>query len=182
MKKSAEEAIRRGIVAYTKWACADANFNRSVIPVFDIVSGPLSVSTDVLERRMLDKLGDLAARYRAAHRAKASVAVKEETGSEDGQALGQVPAAGEDDSQPELTLYGIVISGTLLAFVGYDPYVAEPSLRTIAMFNFGKADFDVWNSLAIAIFAVHCRNMMAELSEFAEEGGVEEKGSVDPDA
>lgn len=69
-------------------------------------------------------------------------------------------------SSPEVpTLYGVISSHTIMAFVSYDVHAATPSLRTVAMFDFGQEGYDVWNSLAIAIFVIHCRNRMMELQD-----------------
>ena len=68
------------------------------------------------------------------------------------------------------TLYGVIASHTVMAFVSYVvPTTAHPkgSLRTIAIFDFGGDEgFDVWNSFAIAIFVIHCRNRMKEMQDF----------------
>ena len=68
------------------------------------------------------------------------------------------------------TLYGVIASHTVMGFVSYVlPTAANPkgSLRTVAIFDFGDDEgFDVWNSFAIAIFAIHCRDMMQLWKEF----------------
>lgn len=59
-----------------------------------------------------------------------------------------------------------------MAFVSYTPAKEErdqPQLRLIAMFDFNKEGYDVWNSLAIAIFVIHCRNRMMQLRECVPE-------------
>ena len=69
-----------------------------------------------------------------------------------------------------------------MAFVSYVPVEKDnrvPGLRLIAMFDFGKEGFDVWNALAAAIFVVHCRNRMMELREWLPEPDVQMK--EDPD-
>jgi hypothetical protein len=78
-----------------------------------------------------------------------------------------------DSVVPEVpTLYGITASHSVMAFVSYAPADRErdqPQLRLIAMFDFSKEGYDVWNSLAIAIFVIHCRNRMMQLSECLSE-------------
>lgn len=68
-----------------------------------------------------------------------------------------------------------------MAFVSYDPLAETPILRTVAMFDFGQEGYDVWNSLAIAIFIIHCRNRLMELQEWLPEPE-EEPTESDPDA
>lgn len=70
------------------------------------------------------------------------------------------------------TLYGVIASHTVMAFVSYvAPTQAgvKASVRMIAMFDFSEEGYDVWNSLAVAIFIVHCRNRMKQLREFLPE-------------
>jgi hypothetical protein len=50
----------------------------------------------------------------------------------------------------------------------------------VAIIDYGQGDYDVWNSLAVAILVIHCRNKMMELK-----GALSEFSSVaesDPDA
>lgn len=64
------------------------------------------------------------------------------------------------------TLYGVIVSHTIMAFVSYDASFPDAPLRTVAIFDFGLEGYDVWNSLAIAIFVIHARNRLLELGEF----------------
>lgn len=69
-----------------------------------------------------------------------------------------------------------------MAFVSYLPQskdIRVPGLRLIAMFDFGKEGFDVWNALAAAIFVVHCRNRIMQLKEWLPEPEIRVK--EDPD-
>jgi hypothetical protein len=77
------------------------------------------------------------------------------------------------------TLYGVVTSHTVMAFVAYDPTAEKPVLWTLAIFDFGQEGYDVWNAIAIAIFCIHCRNRMIELLEFLPE--FDEEKEADPD-
>jgi hypothetical protein len=85
----------------------------------------------------------------------------------------QSQAEGSHSTIPEVpTLYGVASSHTVVAFVSYaPPTVDNPAsrLRLIASLDFGKEEADVWNSLAIAIFVIHCRNRMTQLKDYLPE-------------
>lgn len=83
---------------------------------------------------------------------------------------------GEEFSHDLPTLYGIVIKHTVVAMVTYDVCVPGQAVRSIAMFDFGKPDQDVWNGLAVAILVVMCRNC---LMDFAAEEEAERQQSAD---
>jgi len=131
---------------------------------------------------MLAKLGALADRHKEALRVHSSI--------EDGCGYGYDDESVEPPTEEEYvyelpTLYGIITSSTVMAFVGYDILAPEPCFRTIAMFDWRDSDYDVWNSLAIAILVVHCRYKMMELREVMAEIAVQEEEWVesdDPDA
>jgi hypothetical protein len=134
------------------------------LPLFETVTFSRYVHPSVGEAKMIEKLGKLHDLwYEAMQIDKA-----EERG---------------DSEVPEVpTLYGITASHSVLAFVGYAPATEgkeTPQLRLIAMFDFHKEGYDVWNSLAIAIFVIHCRNRMVQLKECLPEPDEEEE--EDPD-
>jgi hypothetical protein len=123
------------------------------LKLFDTVACPKYVPSYVCEQKMTRKLHRLHQQWDDAmlsHDKTGLVAAPEE-----------LP-----------TLYGVIASHTVMAFVSYVlPTEPNPkgSLRTIAIFDFGEEGYDVWNSLAVAIFAIHCRNRMQELKEFLPE-------------
>jgi hypothetical protein len=85
----------------------------------------------------------------------------------------QAQAGSKHSTVPEVpTLYGVASSHTVVAFVSYAPPTEDnpaSRLRLIASLDFGKEEADVWNSLAIAIFVVHCRNRMTQLKDYLPE-------------
>ena len=117
------------------------------LSLFDIVTCAKDVAPAVAEKRMIRKLEKKLGLWNAAFRMHA-------------------------DAPEPPTLYGVIASHTVMAFVSYVAPTGpnqSPSLRMIAMFDFGEDGYDVWNSLAIAIFVIHCRNRMRELGEFLPE-------------
>ena len=137
----------------------------SSLPLFETVTVGKHISSTVLESRTLTKLASLHERWQSAL---------------------STPAAKHSFSSAmpldAPTLYAVSASHTIMAFVSYVPVDQDnrvPGLRLIAMFDFGKEGFDVWNALAAAIFVVHCRNRMMELREWLPEPDVQMK--EDPD-
>lgn len=132
------------------------------LPLFEIVTWSKKVDVAIGEQRMIEKLGQLHTRWQEALQHQVT---------EDRLLDVEVP-----------TLYGVTASHSVMAFVSYAPPTEEnehPQLRLIAMFDFSKEGYDVWNSLAVAIFVVHCRNRMMQLKECLPEP--ELSSSDDPD-
>lgn len=121
------------------------------LPLFTTVTWNVKVHSSVGEEQMMRKLTDL---YNAWYYAL-GIEQAEERGDEN---IPEVP-----------TLYGVTASHTVMAFVSFTPPLEgeeKPKLRLIAMFDFGKDGYDVWHSLAIAIFVTHCRNRMIQLRDW----------------
>jgi hypothetical protein len=134
------------------------------LPLFQTVTFSRHAHPSVGEAKMIEKLGKLHGLWHEA----LQIDQAEERGR---SVIPEVP-----------TLYGIIASHSVLAFVSYAPPDEEketPQLRLIAMFDFHKEGYDVWNSLAIAIFVIHCRNRMVQLKECLPEPDVCER--EDPD-
>ncbi|OCK78767.1 hypothetical protein K432DRAFT_427031 [Lepidopterella palustris CBS 459.81] len=178
-RRTPEEVIRRGISAYIKWATTDGKVDASWnIPILAIESASKTTHISIIEENMKRKLGNLGAQFRDAFRVRPSVERHE--GKEDEYHSEHELTDWGEFSHELPTLYGIVLSHTVMGMVSYDILAETPSLRTVAMFDFGKDGYDVWNSLAVAILVVHCRNRMMELK-----GALSELSSTaesDPDA
>ncbi|KAF2873720.1 hypothetical protein BDV95DRAFT_489426 [Massariosphaeria phaeospora] len=147
--RTPEFHIHRGIQQYEQWALRDGRLEDvwGNLSVFQIVSARKDTAPALVEQKMVRKLRKLANQWRDAFN------VQEPSSS--------------DASAPDLpTLYGVITSHTIMAFVSYDMNAIAPSLRTVAMFDFGQEGYDVWNSLAIAIFVIHCRNRLTDLKDF----------------
>lgn len=161
-ERTAEKQICRAVHHYYKWAVKDGCVDALAkgISLFESISLPKHVHSSVLQEKMLRKLGTLADKWQKALQARQL--------QHPGSHTGKSPL--DYDSIPEIpTLYGVIASHTIMAFVSFDPLAPTPSLRTVAIFDFGQEGYDVWNSLAIAIFIIHCRNRLMELQEFVPE-------------
>ncbi|KAF1939064.1 hypothetical protein EJ02DRAFT_382574 [Clathrospora elynae] len=165
-KRTPAFQIAKAVKKYTKWAMKDGRVDHlwPRLPLFEIVAFSRHVHASVGEAKMIEKLGRLHELWYDALRI------------EDAECLGASVV-------PEVpTLYGITASHTVMAFVSYATPTEEKEhaqLRLIAMFDFGREGYDVWNSLAIAIFVTHCRNRMMQLKEVL--GEPESSVDEDPD-
>ena len=131
----------------------DLRHTHEGLKLFDTVACDKATPSYVCEQKMIRKL------HKLHHQWDAEMLSHDKTG---------LVAAPEELP----TLYGVIASHTVMAFVSYVlPTEPNPkgSLRTIAIFDFGEEGYDVWNSFAIAVFVVHCRNRMRELKEFLPE-------------
>jgi hypothetical protein len=159
-QRTPEQIIRRGIWSYVKWATTDGKVDAAYnIPVLAFESGANDVPTSTLQVNLLRKLGYIASQYKDAFRIRSSVE-RDEDGEESVEPLSEA----EEFTYKLPTLYGALVSHTVMAIVSYDILAPTPCLRTVAIFDFGQESYDVWNSLAVAIFVIHCRNVMMELS------------------
>jgi hypothetical protein len=138
------------------------------LSLFQIHTCPKTVSPKTLEAKAIRNMGKLAARWRDAFRDRVTQNCRDDKPALEYGIIPEIP-----------TLYGVLASHTIMAFVSYDVLALTPSLRTIAMFDFGEEGYDVWNSFAIAIFVIHCRNRMVELKRFLPYA--EAKKEEDPD-
>lgn len=153
-RRTAERHIDQAVTTYNRWAMQDVGMRDiwNNLSLFGVVSCDKNTPSYVAEQRMIRKLYKLHEQWGEAFQTRGKT--------------GLVAA-------PETpTLYGVIASHTVMAFVSYvlpsDPN-PKGSLRTIAIFDFGQEGYDVWNSLAVAIFVIHCRNRMRQLKEFLPE-------------
>jgi len=162
--RTAEWHISRAVSVYNKWALKDGDVNDPwSLPLFKIVSGTKDVPTTRLQDKMLYKLGKLADQWCDALKLHSSVEGGE--GGTNDSRNSQDTAVEKDFIREPPTLYGVIASHTIMGFVSYDIMDPNPSLRTVAIFDFSREDYDVWNGMAVAIFIIHCRNRMMELKD-----------------
>jgi len=169
--------MRREIESYIKWSERDGKLTTDQhIPVLAVATAKPGQSTQEVVDIVTEKLHALARRYRHKWRIHNSV---EASGSEDPAGEGK-----NDEYEHDLpTLYGMVISHTIVAFVSHNAAVPDTPVRSIALFDFGDDDHDVWNGFAVAILVVMVRNYLMGLQNFGSEtkrGG--ERKRSDPDA
>jgi hypothetical protein len=168
--RTPEYHIRRCVKRYNQWATKDSGVNHiwKNLSLFEIVTCNKFTSSQILERKMIRKLRMLHDGWNEAF---------DTYDKQNSSDPSYIPAPEETPA-----LYGVIASHTVMAFVSYvlpTEASGKASLRTVAMFDFSNEGYDVWNSLAIAIFIIHCRNRMKQLKEFLPESVVVQ--SHDPD-
>ena len=84
--------------------------------------------------------------------------------SKDHEVVAPEDAIGQEFSHDLPTLFGIVIKFNVVAIVSHDVAVPGQEVRSIATYDLGRPDQDVWNGLAIAILVVSCRNYFMDLA------------------
>lgn len=171
VRRSPEWMMKKRFETYIKWSLKDAGLwqKKGVLPLIEITYGSKLVSALELQRRLLDKLADLAHHWR--HALDSKTLQKE-----------RIPP-----------LYGIIISYTLMAIVSYVPEGTgqhpedSPAnyLRQMGVYRFHDADHDVWNAFAAAILTIHCRNTLLTILDsgsVVDYDGTDIPVDEDPDA
>jgi len=173
---SPHRQIRQSIEAYQKWAALDSDLDLdTVIPVLTLVVRPGNAPASELHEIANHKLANTATRYRKAFRVLQSTEAS------------PASKASSQYSYPIPTLYAIVASHALIAVMAYRPEDPTPDAKPIAFFDMSLSDYDVWNSLALAITICHARNVQMRIAEDTGLGvkvrGRKHRGaSEDPDA
>ena len=149
--------IKHEINAYVRWSLRDAPLYKKVgyAPMLAVQVAGASRNGHELQVRMVKRLRRLSREWR--------------------QALDELPKTEKIEQPP--SVYGIIVSQTVLAFVAYIPKQIEDEgdelidpaseLHTVGLFDYSDGGYDVWNTLAVAIFVIHCRNQLVELVEAA---------------
>ncbi|KAL9001799.1 MAG: hypothetical protein Q9188_005242 [Gyalolechia gomerana] len=159
-----EETLRREFLEYYKWSIKDAGLYRiDHIPVLTIGTAAPRESVDSILGRVTDSLHDLGKQYRAHFFDRYD------------------PKTRKPIFQKELpTLYGIVITYSVVTFVTYDSRFPNKPARSMGSFNFAKLDQDVWHAFAAAIVMVKARDYLIGLKEDEQVGGaLEDETDVD---
>ncbi|GAB7346803.1 hypothetical protein MBLNU459_g1901t1 [Dothideomycetes sp. NU459] len=157
-RKRPDPLVKKELREYMRWARADASISRAQQELIIIENGDADSDINAMEHALLSRLLDLHTR------------------------LQDTAPAGQEVP----TLYGVLISHTLVGVVSFrPPWHTEPdapvtpskrwgrattpgergSLRSVGVFDFGHQDYDVWNSLALALLVLHCRNVGVEMRD-----------------
>jgi len=170
--------MRREIESYIRWSERDAGLRRGKhIPVLAVSTAQAGQSTQDVIDSVTAKLQHLAGRYREKWRIHPSV---EGSGEND---HGDKEKGKEDEFEHDLpTLYGLVIAHTIVAVVTLNATQPDKPVRSIALFDLGDDEQDVWNAFAIAIVVVLARNYLIGLRQFESESTGHQQDLDDPDA
>ncbi|TKX21880.1 putative DNA binding protein 10 [Elsinoe australis] len=146
--KRPEGLAVKAVEKYTSWAGRDAGLvseEKGGCPgMLVVTSGTKEVDVSLLQRDLAGRMEEREREWRAWLGGR-----------------GEVPC-----------LYGVVVSHTMVAFVGYEPgeertvgreeklQAIMQGMSTIGMFDSGVKGLDVWNALAVALLVVHVRDVM----------------------
>ncbi len=172
--------MRREIESYIRWSERDAGLHREKhIPVLAVSTAQAGQSTQDVIDSVTAKLQHLAGRYREKWRIHPSV----EGSGENDHGDNETEKEKEDGFEHELpTLYGLVIAHTVVAVVTLNATRPDRPVRSIALFDLGDDEQDVWNAFAIAIVVVLARHYLIGLRQFESESAGHPQDPDDPDA
>ncbi|KAJ9623080.1 hypothetical protein H2203_006012 [Taxawa tesnikishii (nom. ined.)] len=162
-RKRPESLICQHICDYIAWAFKDAGAEGAHNTLIAIATGPATADPKVLYADVKAKMNSLAAAVRAdcllpGLRCPSG---HHSPGGELYDPVDDVDPAHYVRAPP--TVYGIIISHTIVAVVAMD--AMNRITKSVIMLDFGQKDYDVWNSFALAILAIHCRNVVTRLAE-----------------
>ncbi|KAI9826087.1 MAG: hypothetical protein M1832_000536 [Thelocarpon impressellum] len=184
--KTPEALIKRAMEQYIRWSERDGQYGKKdFIPLITIAAPPPTAKplppkalADVLEAAISRKLSLLAARHRAA----LMIPSPSEPGTPAAQTSSRASTPSETTFvRPPPTLYGILISRSVVALVTADAARLESPMRTMALLDFFEAGQDVWNAFAVALLVVGVRDRLRAEDVEGRLGEERREVSEDPD-
>lgn len=171
VEKRPEPLIKQTIQKYIRWALYDVNLEISPgsIPIHAIHAQREKESVRQALERLNKRLKKLAVRHQTA--------LQEAIGAP-GEELSPTTELNQIE---EPLLIGFLICGPVVALMTYDLELSkddeEPDGKFFLQFDFAERGQDVWNSLSIAIVAMHIRNTMIQLAENNYGGFIKSPGN-----
>lgn len=156
----AELEVQRHVKDYIKWAETDSGLDmQTAIPVLVQIYEEAGTPGDVFKAIAEAECRALAKRWKKALQVARSVEFSPASSRvSDGTLLSyELP-----------TLYALVACDSIVAFMAYRADTDE--CTPMAFFNYNEKDYDVWNSLALAILVCHVRNVQLRIAEDTEIG------------
>ncbi|KAI7161478.1 hypothetical protein KC349_g2760 [Hortaea werneckii] len=171
-----EMQFKRHLQDFIKWTDRDSGLDtKTTIPPLTLVMQNSDTPISVLQESARRKMAKIHARYHAAFSAHQTIENSSPSSSSTSTKL----------HQPIPQIYALMASWTVIALVAYRPDLDEDQqVKVVSHHNFDEKDYDVWNSLALAIVLCHVRNVQVKIAEETGLGvrqpGVEEEVD-DPD-
>ena len=163
---SPEMEFHKQLKAYIKWADRDSNLDpATAIPLLALEMRTSETPIPVVQESARRKMARLHARYATAFRAAPSIETSSPTSPSSTS-----PSTSTTD--PHLThpipqIYALMASHTVIALVAYRPDLpgADAHVKVVSYHDFQDKDYDVWNSLALALVVCHVRNVQVAVAE-----------------
>ncbi|RMY97989.1 hypothetical protein D0862_07793 [Hortaea werneckii] len=171
-----EMQFKRHLQDFIKWTDRDSGLDtKTTIPPLTLVMQNSDTPISVLQESARRKMAKIHARYHQAFSAHQTIENPSPSSSSTSTKL----------HQPIPQIYALMASWTVIALVAYRPDLEEAQqVKVVSHHNFDDKDYDVWNSLALAVVMCHVRNVQVRIAEETGLGvkqpGVEEKVD-DPD-
>ncbi|RMX76448.1 hypothetical protein D0869_10713 [Hortaea werneckii] len=171
-----EMQFKRHLQDFIKWTDRDSGLDtKTTISPLTLVMQNSDTPISVLQESARRKMAKIHARYHAAFSAHQTIENSSPSSSSTSTKL----------HQPIPQVYALMASWTVIALVAYRPDLDEDQqVKVVSHHNFDDKDYDVWNSLALAIVLCHVRNVQVKIAEETGLGvrqpGVEEDVD-DPD-
>ena len=135
----------------------------SFVPLIQVMKWKWEdLTTDDLENVMTDHLRELSNRLLGLLLKPQALGIFE----------GHFPRDPEAYIIPPPSIFGLLIKGTVVAIVAYEPLSALDKIRVVAYIQFSSQTLEAWNCLSLAITAVHCRNNMVKIREALQAAGL----------
>ncbi|KAF2216956.1 hypothetical protein CERZMDRAFT_93022 [Cercospora zeae-maydis SCOH1-5] len=171
-----ELEVKRHLKDYMKWAQADGVLDKqTAIPVLVQVYAEAGTPGEDMTAMAEDKCRALVQKWKKALEVARSVELSPVSRASDATILSyEIP-----------TVYAILASDAIVAIMAYT--VESDKCQPMALFDYNLKDYDVWNSLALAILVCHVRNVQLRIAEDTDIGmkqpnSSESSCSVDEDA
>lgn len=207
----AETLLRRGVEAWWRWCLKDGRVGVEGSGMLVVEEGPLAIKVEVLQQRMVARLRDLhehwSTRGRSgeapacygiivSHTVMAIVSLEEEGEVAERKKQGaeqEEEVNGHEQDDAHAKAQAAALASQEAASVEQEAALAkgqeqadDGALRTLAVLDFSDPAMDVWNAVAVAIAAVHCRDVVLTAAQGAlgQRVGMAgfQLGERDPDA
>ena len=161
-----EPTIQKAIIDYRRWAFRDGFLDLRDLPpnlAIQVSTTSSAAGAAASIGKLTTKMHSYAQTYRDFFRVSESeLALYHRDGlsyhrSYHGDYHGDLP-----------TIYGIVITSTVVAVFTHDSDQPDREIRHAGNYDFGEKGHDLWNALAIAILIMQVRSFLLTLSERVE--------------
>lgn len=155
--RRSEALTAQHVRAYIRWSHRDADVTnlireQKLVPLLSVVAGHKGMDIGQLEQRTLRALKEKSRKVLELIR-KPEVKNRADFGRDESYIMA-LP-----------TVWGLVVLQEVAAIVAYQPLSAgKDKLLPIAFFHLRNALYTEWNTVAIALLIVHCRQRLLEMA------------------